>query len=65
LYNEKIDKFLDYRFFVPKNTLLKFIEKFNIKDIKKYDYLYNPLDIELLKNNILSIDEIKKIRNEL
>jgi hypothetical protein len=65
LYNEKIDKFLDYRFFVSKNTLLKFIEKFNIKDIKKYDYLYNPLDIELLKNNILSIDEIKKIRNEL
>lgn len=62
LYNERIDDLLDYRFFVSKNTLLKFIEDNSIDNIWKYDYLYNPLDIELLKNNLLNLEEKNSLK---
>ena len=65
LYNYDMDSLLDYRFFVSKNTLLKFIEENNIKDISKYDYLYNPLDTNFLKDNILGLIEKKNLRNNL
>ena len=49
LFTPDTEKFLDYKLFVSKTSLLKFLWKFKKPSITKYDYLYNPLDTELLE----------------
>ena len=49
LFTPDTEKFLNYKLFVSKTSLLKFLWKFKNPSITKYDYLYNPLDTELLE----------------
>lgn len=66
LYNKEVDDLLNYRFFVSKNTLLKFIQKFKINiNNNKYDYLYNPIDINLLEFNKITNEERVNIRKKI
>lgn len=58
LYTPNTEKYLDYKLFVSKWSLLKFLWKFKKPKITNYDFLYNPLDINELKKHI--IDNIKK-----
>lgn len=52
------EKFIDYKLFVSKTSLLKYLWKFKKPNITKYYYLYNNLDSETLEKYFL--DENKK-----
>lgn len=67
LYNEKIDNLLDLKLFVSKNSLLKFFIRYwkNIKNKNKYNFLYNPLDIEELEKNKINRKDIINERLKL
>jgi len=66
LYNSEIDNLVDKKLFVSKNSLIKFFYRFAKKWIKreKYDFLYNPLDIQELKQYRISEEEKMQLRDK-
>ncbi len=65
LFTPETEKFLDYKLFVSKTSLLKFLWKFKSPNITKYDYLYNPLDTELLEWYRINNTEKQKEREKI
>lgn len=65
LFTPDTEEFLDYKLFVSKTSLLKFLWKFKKPSATKYDYLYNPLDIELLEKYCISNIERENEREKI
>jgi glycosyltransferase involved in cell wall biosynthesis len=67
LYNKDIDSLIDYRLFVSKANVAKFFWKYGkiIKNLNKFSYFYNPLDINELKKYLLTKNQISEVKNSL
>ena len=65
LFTPDTENFLDYKLFVSNTSLLKFLWKFKKPNITKYDYLYNPLDTELLEWYRINDKEKQKEREKI
>ncbi len=61
LHTPDTEQFLDYKLFVSKTSLLKFLCKYNNPNITKYDYLYNPIDIEIMEK--YRLNDVEKFKN--
>ncbi|PIY94082.1 MAG: hypothetical protein COY68_03620 [Candidatus Levybacteria bacterium CG_4_10_14_0_8_um_filter_35_23] len=66
LFDEDIDCFIDFKLFVSKTNIVKYIWKYNEKviNLNNYSYLYNPIDIDELKKYKLSKAEIVKVKEK-
>lgn len=62
IYTPDTDAFIDFKFFVSKWSLLKFLRKYKVNDKTKYNFLYNPLDIDNLSKYIVSPTKKQELR---
>ncbi len=65
VFSPDTDKYIDYKLFVSKGSLLKFLRKFKNSKITKYDYLYNPIDSDYLQKFVLDKEQKIKEREKL
>lgn len=65
LFTPDTEKFIDYKLFVSKWSLLKFLRKFKNPKITKYNFLYNPIDSKNLQKYILNEEQKVKEKKKL
>lgn len=59
-----LDKYLDWKLFPSKTSLIKFLVNFKSPKDTKYSYIYNPIDIEDLSQKILWNEEKFLLRKQ-
>lgn len=66
LYNGTLDNLTDLKLFVSRNSLIKFFFKYPFcqKNASKYNFLYNPLDIDDLSKFILDKNQKLELRQK-
>lgn len=64
LHTPDTEQYLDYKLFVSKTSLLKFLWKFKQPKTTKYYYLYNPIDCIYLEQFRLNPEEKKELRKK-